>query len=67
MTAPTEIIGATAKDTLSGVVGKIVARTEWAYRSPEVALARDGCDADGRPWDLMWLDEGRVVLTAGES
>lgn len=60
------MIGTMAKDSLSGVVGKIVARTEWLYRSPEVALARDGCDADGRPWDLMWIDEGRVSAVEGE-
>ena len=60
------MIGTKVKDRLSGVVGVIVARTEWLYRSPEVALARDGCDADGRPWDLMWLDEGRVSIVEGE-
>ena len=53
-------LGATARDAISGVTGKVVARAEWLYRTPEVALARDGCDADGRPWDLMWIDEGRL-------
>lgn len=60
-------LGASVRDEISGVVGVIVARTEWLYRTPEVALARDGCDADARPWDLMWIDEGRVSAVEGEA
>ena len=55
-----KVIGARVKCAASGVVGQIVARTEWAWRTPEVAVVRDGCDADGKPWDLLWLDDGRV-------
>lgn len=60
-----KVIGARVKCAASGVVGQIVARTEWAWRTPEVAVARDGCDADGRPWDLLWLDDGRVTVCEG--
>lgn len=60
-------IGDSARDTLSGVTGKIVARTEWAWRSAEIAVVRDGCDADGKPWDILWLDEGRVDVVQGEA
>lgn len=55
-------IGTRVKCTVSGVAGKVVARTEWAWRTPEIAVARDGCDADGKPWDLLWLDDGRVNI-----
>lgn len=55
-------LGDRVKDQITGIEGTVVGRTSWLYRTAEIALSRDGVDADGRPWDLMWIDAARCAL-----
>jgi hypothetical protein len=49
-----------ARDTRTGIEGRVEAHTEWLHRSDEIAIARDGVDNNGEPWSLLWLDTARA-------
>ena len=54
-------LGTTARDTLSGFEGVLVARTEWLYGCVRVGLA-GGVDKEGVPRDPFWFDEAQVEV-----
>ena len=49
-----------ARDTITGIEGRIVARTEHLFRADEIAIARKGVDNNGEPWALLWVDMPRA-------
>lgn len=51
--------GDTVKDTLSGLTGVVVARTEWMYGCVRLAVQPSG-SKDGRPYEPFWVDEPQV-------
>lgn len=53
-------IGNKVIDKTTGIEGEVIAITEWKYRSPEIAVVREGVDHNGVPWELHWCDMARV-------
>lgn len=48
-------------DTLSGLEGVVVARTEWLYGCVRLAVQPSG-SKDGKPYEPFWVDEPQVVV-----
>lgn len=53
-------LGATIRDCMTGITGIYIAFTDWFDRSQEVAILREGCDADGKPWEPHWFPYSRM-------
>ncbi len=54
------LLGDRVRDKMTSIDGTFIARTQWADRSDEVAILRDGTDGDGRAWDLHWFPAMRL-------
>lgn len=52
-------IWSSVKDKLSGVHGIVIARTVHAFGPTELGIQREGLDAEGKMWELVWLPEAR--------
>lgn len=61
MPASTPQIGHNVRDEITGVEGLYIAYTHWHDRSGEIAIQRTGLDADGKPFDVHWCPQSRVV------
>jgi hypothetical protein len=59
-------LGSRVKDTITGLVGIAVARTDWLYQCRRIAVQPEALH-DGKPLDIQWFDEPQleVVATAG--
>lgn len=54
------ILGEQARDRLTGITGVFIAFTDWHDRSAECAILREGCDADGKPFEPHWFPLSRL-------
>lgn len=59
-------LGVRVREKYTGIEGVVVAITEWLHRSNEAAVARDGVDHNGAPWDLQWFDTDRLTVIPHE-
>ena len=53
--------GQSVLDTLSGLEGVVVARTEWLYGCVRLAVQPSG-SKDGKPYEPFWVDEPQVTV-----
>ena len=53
--------GDTVKDTLSGLEGVVVARTEWLHGCVRLAVSPPG-SKDGKPYEPFWVDEPQAEV-----
>ncbi len=53
--------GQSVLDTLSGLEGVVVARTEWLYGCIRLAVQPSG-SKDGKPYEPFWVDEPQVKV-----
>lgn len=53
-------LGQKVRDTISGVEGVAVARTEWLYGCVRVTIQPEG-SKDGKPYDYFNADEPQLV------
>lgn len=54
-------LGQKVRDTLSGVVGTVIARTEWLYGCLRITIQPSG-EKDGVPLDAFVIDEPQAAL-----
>ena len=54
-------LGQKVKDTLSGVKGTVIARTEWLFGCVRVTIQPTG-EKDGVPFDAFSVDEPQVEV-----
>lgn len=54
-------LGQKVEDTLSGVKGTVIARTEWLYGCVRVTVQPQG-EKDGIPFDAFVVDEPQVEV-----
>jgi hypothetical protein len=54
------ILGSKVKDSINGLVGIAVARTEYLHGCARVAIAREGLDSGGKTFEDSWVDEPRL-------
>lgn len=57
-------LGETYKDSMTDFMGAATARAEYVYGVPRVELSAP-VQADGKPIDPQWFDEGRLRLPDG--
>lgn len=53
-------LGTIVRDRISGIDGVLIAKTQWHDRSDECAILRDGRDAEGKPFDVLWFPASRI-------
>jgi len=53
-------LGSTAKDTITGMVGVCVARSEYLHGCVQICLKPVKLDKDGLPKKGQWFDEPQV-------
>lgn len=53
-------LGSRVSEQFSGIDGTVVAVEIWMHGINRCAIARDGVDHNGQPWDLFWCDVSRV-------
>lgn len=53
-------LGQKARDTISGVEGVAVARTEWMYGCVRITVQPEG-SKDGKPYEFFVADEPQLV------
>jgi hypothetical protein len=55
-------LGDEVKDPITGLKGVVVARSEWLWGCVRIGVQPKGIK-DGKPFDEVWFDENRVVIT----
>ncbi len=55
-------LGDTAKDSITGFEGVVIARTEWLTNCVRMTLQPKGLKAEGTPIDCCAFDEPSLVL-----
>ena len=53
-------LGKKVKDGITGVTGIATARTEYLHGTPRVCV-EPRVELNGKPVDLAWLDESRLM------
>lgn len=60
-------VGDTAKDTITGFEGVVVARTEWLNGCARLTIQPRGLDKDGKVMDSNTFDEAQLQLVAAKN
>lgn len=57
-------LGQRVRDTISGIEGIVIARTEWLYGCSRVTVQPEGAK-DGKPYDYFVVDEPQLEPVDG--
>lgn len=55
-------LGDEVKETITGLVGIVIGRTEWLYGCVRVTIQPKGLNKDGKPYDSQTFDEPALTV-----
>ena len=57
-------LGDRVKDSITGIIGIAVARTEWLHGCSRVTLQPQGADKERKPFESYTVDEPQLEIVA---
>ena len=60
------ILGTYVKDTVTGIVGRVIATIEYEHDAPQIKIQRYGVDTSGKPIEAAWAYCANCVPSSAE-